>query len=152
MIIRILMALKGLSLMVTTGDAETFKPHASKILSLSESSFRALTVTVTLGYCHYCHWHSIEGCGFGAGRIRNFIPDRTGPDRIRKWWSGWPDRTGSGSQRKIIYQNPKLIGYNWPLSSHYIVNFRICYQKKWYERNCSPWKWNFNFKNSILPA
>jgi hypothetical protein len=28
-----------------------------------------------------------------------------------------------------FYQNPKLIAYTWPLSSHYIVNFRICNQK-----------------------
>jgi hypothetical protein len=51
MIIRVLVALEGLSGMVTTGDADTLRPHASKILSLSESSFRAITP----GFCDYCH-------------------------------------------------------------------------------------------------
>jgi hypothetical protein len=60
MIILVLVALEGLSSMVTTVDAETLRPHASKILSLSESSFKALTS----GSCDYCHRRSIEGVQF----------------------------------------------------------------------------------------
>jgi hypothetical protein len=40
---------------------------------------------------------------------------------------------------------------NWPLPSQCIVNFRISNKKKWYKRNCPPWKWS-KFKNSICVA
>jgi hypothetical protein len=47
----VLVALEGLSGMVRTCDAEMLRPLASKILSLSESSFRALTS----GFRDYYH-------------------------------------------------------------------------------------------------
>jgi hypothetical protein len=60
-------------------------------------------------------------------------------EKIRNFAAIWISRSKYVISRWKSIPKPKIIGYNWPLSSHYIVNFRIFNQKRWYERNCPLW-------------
>jgi hypothetical protein len=53
------------------------------------------------------------------------------------------------TKRVISLPKPKIIGYNWPLSSQYIVNFRIFTKRSDMKEIARPEKWKWNFKNSI---
>jgi hypothetical protein len=47
---------------------------------------------------------------------------------------------------------PKIIGYNWPLSSQYIVNLEFLTKRSDMKEIARPEKWKWNIKNSICVA